>query len=293
MNRKKNKKKKFSALKTMLLIIAICIALYWVFFALLGIFTNHGKEIIVPNVEGKLFSEVQNSLEKEGYSLEVDSSYNPNMQALEVMDQLPKGGKSVKKGRTLFLTINKITAPEIIMPDLVNLSYRSAEMVLKNNKLILGDTIIKPDLANGAVIEMLYQGKRIPPNARIKQGEIVDLVIGGGLAEMAFDVPDVLGFKYDELIHLLSGYSLHASISFKDDSGNEVKDIDTFSAIVVAQSPKPLNENGEANKIRENQAIHIIMKAEPQEQNSFWNRRKRENKMEEEEPEYKYQYENN
>lgn len=293
MTSKINKKRKFSALKTILLIIAICTALYWIFFALLGIFTNHGKEITVPSIEGKIFTEIQNSLEKDGYRLEVDSSYNPNLRALEVMDQLPKAGKSVKKGRTLFLTINKITAPEIIMPDLVNLSYRSAEMVLKNNKLILGDTIIKPDLANGAVIEMLYQGKRIPPNARIKQGEKIDLVIGGGLAEMAFDVPDVLGFHYDELIHLLSGYSLHASINFKDEAGNEVKDIDTFSAVVVAQSPKPLNENGEPNKIRENQAIHIIMKAEPQEQGSFWKRRKNENKTEDAEKEYKYQYENN
>ncbi len=251
---KKQGRKKLGGLKTLLIIALICTAIYWVFFASLSFMTRHGKVVVVPKYVGQNFTEAKIDIEHKGYRLEVDSSYHPDFADLEILDQQPKEGQEVKKGRTLFLTINKATAPEIEMPNLVNLSFRSAEMVLTSNKLKLGDTITKPDLADGAVIEMLYKGRPIKQYDKIKQGETISLVIGGGLKEMQFEVPDLVGFTYDEVISLLSSYSLHPNISY------DGYVVDTFGVVVIGQNPKPINEDGSPNMIKENHVIHIKMK---------------------------------
>lgn len=251
---KKPTSKKMGGLKTLLIIALICIAIYWVFFASLSFLTRHGQVVEVPNYIGQDYSVVLKDIERKVFRLEVDSSYHPDIAGHEVLDQQPRAGHEVKKGRTLFLTINRSTAPEIEMPNLVNLSLRSAEMVLNSNKLKLGKTTTKPDLANGAVIEMTYKGKQIRQYDKIKQGETIDLVIGGGLDKMEFEVPDLVGFSYDEVISLLSSYLLHPNISY------DGVIVDTFGAVVVAQNPKPINSEGEPNMIRENQVIHIRMK---------------------------------
>lgn len=247
-------KRKGGVLRTLLIIMVICIAIYWLFFTSLSWITKHDKEITVPNFIGMTYEEAIVHIKQQGYRMEIDSSYQPERKGKEILDQQPREGMKVKQGRTLFLTLNKSTAPEIDMPNLVNLSYRSAEMVLNSNKLILGDTIVKPDLADGAVIEMLYRGQPIKPNAKIQQGEKIDLIIGGGLKEILFEVPDLVGFTYDEVINLLSSYSLHANISYE----GHVQD--TFRVVVIAQNPKPFDMEGIPQMIKENQVIHIRMK---------------------------------
>src|SRR5690606_2344725 len=133
------------------LMIAICIGLYMLFFASLGWLTGHGKELIVSDLMGLGAGEAVASLEKQGYDIDIDSMFDPTQQPLVVLEQQPDKGSTVKQGRTIFLILNKVSSPTIKMPNLVNLSYRSAEMMLKSNKLMLGDTVMKPDLAEGAV----------------------------------------------------------------------------------------------------------------------------------------------
>lgn len=247
-------KKKGGAIKTLLIIAIICIVIYWSFFASLSWITKHNQEINVPNFIGMNYDQAIIEINRQGYRVDIDSSYHPDRSDQEILDQQPREGMKVKKGRTLFLTLNKSSAPEIEMPNLVNLSFRSAEMVLNSNKLILGDTIVKPDLADGAVIEMLYRGQPIRGNEKIRQGEKIDLVIGGGLKEILFEVPDLVGFGYDEVVSLLSSYSLHANISYEGPIE------DTFRVVVMAQNPKPFDMDGNPQMIKENQVIHIKMR---------------------------------
>lgn len=253
-NKAIKKQRKYPLLKTLLLIIGVCVALYIGFFSSLSFVTKHNKEVSVPEYMGEDFNIVYADLKKKGFKLDIDSTYLPDREGLEVIDQQPRPNKRVKKGRTLFLTVNKTVPPEIEMPNLVNLSYRSAEMILKNNKLLLGDTIVRPDFAKGAVLEMLHEGNSISAYRKIKQGETIDLVIGGGLEDMMFDIPDLIGVNYDEAIAILSSYSLHGNITF------DKPDVDTFNTIVIGQSPKPYDENGDPNQIKENHLINLRMK---------------------------------
>src|SRR5690606_30798720 len=91
-----------------ILIALTCVVIYWVFFASLGWITGHGKEMNVSDFSGKTVAQAVTELENAGFRIEIDSTYDPNIKGQDVVDQQPKAGAKVKKGRTIFLTINKM-----------------------------------------------------------------------------------------------------------------------------------------------------------------------------------------
>jgi len=187
----------------------------------------------------------------------VDSTYEPASRPLVVLKQVPDTGSIVKEGRTVFLTVNMLTPPRIPMPNLVNLSLRSAEMLLHNNKLLLGDTIYKPDIAAGAILEQRYKGQVINPGELILQGSKIGLVIGNGLGNTEWDVPDVTGLAVDDAMTILNQYNIQTILTVQDQL-TEIRD--TSSAIIVDQDPKPLNDKGEVNRIKMGSMINLIIK---------------------------------
>jgi eukaryotic-like serine/threonine-protein kinase len=239
---------------TAVIIALICIVLYWLFFASLGWITGHGKEVKVPAIKGKSLKESIQLLENAGFDVAIDSIYSPDQKPLMVLDQQPEGGTTVKEGRTIFLIVNKQSPPSTSMPNLVNMSFRSAEMLLKSNKLILEDTIMKPDMAQGAVLSQLVNGKEIAPGTMILQGSKVSLVIGDGLGNKEINVPDLTGMTYPEAMAILSGSNLNYSAVFDGMIS------DSSTAVIYMQVPEPYNEFNEPNKIVEGDNVDIRIK---------------------------------
>src|SRR5690606_25295311 len=227
------------------LIIAICVGLYLLFFASLSWITGHGRELVVPDLVGLHADEAIEALESQGYDIDIDSMFDPNKKPLVVLEQQPDKGATVKEGRTVCLVLNNVSSPTIKMPNLVNLSFRSAEMLLKSNKLMLGDTVMKPDLAEGAVLAQLFRGKEIAAGTSIPQGSRIDLVIGDGLGKTELKVPELVGMNYLEAVALLNASNLNYTVIF--DGVNT----DTFSAKVYARLPPPYDEFQEPLRISE------------------------------------------
>ncbi len=71
--------------------------------------------------------------------------------------------------RTVYLIINRDAAPDIPMPNLLGMSFRSAEITLQQQKLKLEDTIYRPDIA-GSVLEQQYKGQPIKPGTKNTYG---------------------------------------------------------------------------------------------------------------------------
>jgi beta-lactam-binding protein with PASTA domain len=130
----------------LLVVLLLCVGLYILVFLSLGWITKHGDEGPVPNAVGRDFRLVKAEIERAGFEIEVDSSYDPTKKPLVVLSQQPDVGSVVKRGRTLFLTLNKTQPPPTAMPNLVSLSFRSAALILKSNHLVLGDTTYRPTL---------------------------------------------------------------------------------------------------------------------------------------------------
>ncbi|WP_118975424.1 PASTA domain-containing protein [Taibaiella koreensis] len=243
-----------SLVGTLVIIVLICIGIYWLFFASLGWITGHGKELTVPVLKGKNRDEALKALEAAGFEVDLDSTYSPDQKPLVVLEQQPEGGTTVKQGRTIFLIINRVNPRNTAMPNLVNMSYRSAEMLLKSNKLLLGDTIMKPDMAQGAVLSQLLNGKEIAPGTQIPQGSKISLVIGDGLGNKQINVPDLNGMTYPEAVAILSGSNLTYSAVFDGTIS------DTTTAVIYLQQPEAFNEFNEPNKIQEGDNVDIRIK---------------------------------
>ncbi len=241
----------------LLAIVALCVAMYFVFFTMLGQITGHGDEIKVPNIIGKTMKDGVLQLNKIGFDVDIDSSYDPEQKPYIILGQQPSVGEIVKPGRTIFLTINKAEPPKTPMPNLTGLSFRSAVMILKSSKLTLGDTSFKPDIAQGAILDQLFNGKTIRAGQMIPQGSRISLVIGDGLGNTEFDVPDIVGMSYAEAVAMLAASNLHFTAIASDNI------TDTANAIVYRQVPSSFNELGNSNRLREGDELGFYYKQNP------------------------------
>lgn len=244
----------------LLAIAALCIVFYFIFFAVLGIITGHGNQIKVPNIVGKTLKAGEAQLQKIGFDIQIDSAYDPTKKALMILGQQPEVGEIVKPGRTIFLTVNKAEPPKTPMPNLNGLSLRSAIMILNSSKLKLGDTSYRPDIAQGAVLDQMYNGSIIRPGQMIPQGSSISLVLGDGLGNTVFDVPDIVGLTYAEAVAMLSANNLQFTAVGTDEI------TDTASAFVYRQTPTSLNELGANNRLKEGDELGFYFKQYPTEQ---------------------------
>lgn len=241
-------------LAVILLLVAV---LYVVFFVSLGWATRHGQEIKLPNVTNRDVKIATTILENMDFDVYYDSAYDPKQKPLMVLAQMPEVNAVVKEGRTVLLTINKMEAPLTSMPNLLNLSLRSAEMVIRSNKLKLGDTTYRPDIAKGAVLEQRYRGQTVKPGEMIPQGSYISLVIGDGLGNTEFDVPDVIGIGYNEAIAILNANGLSFTAIWEGGIS------DSATAVVYMQYPKPVNEAMVHSRIKEGDIVDIRLKQNP------------------------------
>ena len=255
---KQNVKKSF--LFNLLVVLGLCVILYISFFATLHWLTKHGEEVKIPNVNGMDMNAAIATLHKMRFEVNLDSTFEPTIKPLVVLKQVPDTGSIVKEGRTVFLTINMLTPPKIPMPNVVNLSLRSAEMLLRNNKLLVGDTIYKPDIAAGAILEQRYKGQPIQPGDLVSQGSKISLVIGNGLGNTEWDVPDVTGLDVETAMITLNQYNVQPILVVAD----QLTQInDTSSAIIVNQEPRALDDRGTVNRMKMGSIITLTISQNP------------------------------
>ena len=70
-------------------------------------YTRHGEAVVVPNVKGLPMRQAENEIYKQSLkAVAIDSSYVKGMPPGAILEQNPAGGSKVKKGRTVYLTIN-------------------------------------------------------------------------------------------------------------------------------------------------------------------------------------------
>ncbi|WP_198405647.1 PASTA domain-containing protein [Chitinophaga caeni] len=249
-------KKSFIANLIAAIIFVFVLAL--LFFFSLGFLTHHGETITVPDVRGKDLKEATAILKNKGFEVEVrDSIYIDSLKPLAVWEQTPERNDVVKVNRTIYLTINKVVAPTVAMPDLEGLTYRSAEMTLKSRRLRVGDTIYKPDFATNSVLKQMLEGKIVKPGTMIPEGSRITLVLSSGKGSIENPVPDLVGLTYVEARELLAARSLILGTVLVDETV-----FDTLNAFISKQTPTPKNGLGDLNLIRAGESIDIWLSAE-------------------------------
>lgn len=233
--------------------IAIVFVLLVLFLTSLKWCTSHGTTIQIPMVKGMSFEKASALLEEKGFDVEIqDSVYFDSLPALSVTRQFPEADAVVKRNRTVYLTVNRAVPPTIEMPKLIGLSYRSAEVSLRQYGLRMGDTSYRVDFAKNSVLDQVYNGESIKPGMKIQMGSSIDLVLGTGVGGFEFAVPDLFGMPYEEAKALLQATGLSTGALMVDPDVS-----DTAAAFVYRQSPERMNEERKFNRIRQGQTIDI------------------------------------
>ncbi len=211
--------------------------LFLLIFFSLGLITGNGKTEKVPSVVGLDISTAKHNLAALGFDVVVqDSIYVDTLARTAVLRQTPDADEVVKKGRTVYLTINRVLAPQIEMPNLVGFSLQSAITYLKVLGLRMGPITLQPDKNKNVVLDQLVNGVRIAPGAKIASGTIINLYIGDGTLSVLEEVPDVVGLTVGNARSLIeSAGFVVGNIS----SGVAIQD--TASAFVIAQDPIALS----------------------------------------------------
>jgi beta-lactam-binding protein with PASTA domain len=234
----------------------LLIVLLLLFLGSLDLITHHGKTMRIPAVLGQSIDQAKKTLESQGFEIVIqDSIYNDTIPPLQVIKQFPDADNLVKVNRTVYLTINRAVAPEIDMPNLISMTFRNAEMVLRRYGLKLGDTVFRPDFARNSVLDQEYKEESIKPGTKIQQGSEITLILGNGVGT-EFIVPDLFGLSYLEARATLSQAGLIVGSVVPD---ADVRD--TLHAFVYRQNPDRFDYNKQINRIRQGQTIDIWVSA--------------------------------
>jgi beta-lactam-binding protein with PASTA domain len=241
-----------------LMALALVVFVFAVFLLSLNFLTHHGRSRTVPLVVGKTFDEAEQILDKGGFEIVIqDSLYVDTLPPLAVIKQVPESDAVVKVNRTVYLTLNRAAPPMIDMPNLIGYSFRNAEMNLSNAGLRVGDTVYKSDFAKNSVLDQLYKGAHINAGTKIQMGSAVTLVLGTGVGETYFNVPNLVGWTYGAAKARLEENGLNILVVQADPSIR-----DTSTAFIYRQDPPKFDEEGKPLRIRTGQLISVWLSLE-------------------------------
>lgn len=215
---------------------AVILILLKVVFYLLGVYTRHGESVTVPDLVEYPVSKIQMVLDNVDMTYKVtDSIYSDEVPRGVVVSQNPDAGRSVKRGRTIFLTVNSVLPEMVSMPDLEGKSKRIALPLIEIAGLKLDNLKYRPDdSCTDCVLGMEYGGKPIEAGAKIRKGEKVTLILGRQ-SNVTTIVPRVIGKTYRDALELINTQSLNVGEILMCKGCKTAED--TVAAFVSTQRP--------------------------------------------------------
>lgn len=172
-------------------------------------YTRHGESITVPKFIGLTEAKVKELCEEKGLRYEIaEKKFEASKPVNTVLSQNPDEGSKVKEGRKIYLTINDSKAPEVPLPGENEISgnppLEDFKNLLKTMGFEVGQIIIRPDIAENAVLEMQQNGRKLVPGSKLPKGSQIDLVVGdGGKGSVKVPVPDLRGLEFEQAIEAI------------------------------------------------------------------------------------------
>lgn len=219
--------------------VLVVVILLVVHFSLLSS-THHGEEIEVPDLSGMYIEEAQIVLEANELSYQiVDSTYDSSRKLGTVIQQIPIAGSHVKKHREIYLSINRKQIAKVLVPDVLDISYREARLRIESIGLKV-DSIYKESEYKDLVLDILYKDKPIAPKSQLTKGETITLVLGKGKEDGVDDynvvVPNLIGTPLSIARNIIQSQNLQLGGCISDDG---VLDTVQNIYLVYDQEPQP------------------------------------------------------
>ena len=200
----------------------------------LGLITRHNQTVTVPDFTNMTVEEAHELARAGHVGVKVtDSVFVRRLGAGVVYRQSPKAGATVKKGRSIFLTINSIVPRKVVMPNLIGYSLNEARAELNNRGLSLGKLSYTQDIATNNVLRQTVRGRNVRAGDLVVSGSDVDLTLGLSSDERPTVVPRVIGKKYVSAVDALHDRFLNVG-RVRFDSGIRTY-ADSINAVVYQQ----------------------------------------------------------
>ncbi len=163
-------------------------------FIIMPSYTNYNEGLTVPDVTKISLDEATELLDKYGLRYEVlDRRAHSAYPANYIIDQSPSPKQIVKPERKIYLTVNTATTPQTVVPEVVNMSLRNAEIQLENHGLTVGTKSYESSRFRNTILR-----QSVAPGDTVDRGTVVNLVVSDGLGSRMVTVPDITGMSLTE-----------------------------------------------------------------------------------------------
>lgn len=191
-------------------------------------------EIVLPNFVGKIYaSDIEGNSEYADLTFEITYGNVPSKQPGEVLRQTPAAGMTVKKGKTVSLTVNG-EAEQVVVEDVKGYKQQDAYDALKALNLSPKiQAVADDDTAVGYVV------KTDPAaGSTVSTGTTVTIYVSSGPSTESAVIPNIVGYQYSTAKEELEAAGFVVTAEYDDESD---KDENT----VLSVSP---NEGEKAKK---------------------------------------------
>lgn len=153
-----------------------------------------GGEVEVPDLTGKEVKEAERLLAMKGLSLkQVDGKNDPSIPKNHILSQDPGPNSRIKQNRTVRVVLS-LGPEEVTVPTLVGKPLRNAQILLRQNGLLMGRTVYihSDQVPMDSVI-----AQNPPGESKYSKKGKVDLLLSRGPFEKSYIMPDLIGKKLD------------------------------------------------------------------------------------------------
>ncbi len=201
-------------------------------------------EVIVPTFTGMIYeTEIKDNAEYADFEFEIVEGNQPSQPAGVVLNQNPQAGMTVKRGKTITLTVNGGTLEQVVVEDVTGDSQQDAYDTLEALGLSPRIQAVADDeTAVGYVV-------RTDPAAgsTVASGSSVTIFVSSGPAEEQVTVPNVVGSSLSTAESDLEANGLvRGSVSYDDES-------DQPEGTVLSSDP----EGG--TRVSEGSAVNLVV----------------------------------
>ena len=204
----------------------------------------NSDEVIVPTFTGMIYeTEIKDNAEYADFEFEIVEGNQPSQPAGVVLNQNPQAGMTVKRGKTITLTVNGGTLEQVIVEDVTGDSQQDAYDTLEALGLSPRIQAVADDeTAVGYVV-------RTDPAAgsTVASGSSITIFVSSGPAEEQVTVPNVVGSSLSTAESDLEANGLvRGSVSYDDES-------DQPEGTVLSSDP----EGG--TRVSEGSAVNLVV----------------------------------
>lgn len=166
----------------------------------------HSEETLkMPNLIGMQLDDAEKTITSLDLKLaKVNELYSEQYSNGTVINQSPRAGQVIKKGRDVFLTVSR-GREEVEVPNLVGQNVRNSRILLKNIGLDVGNITYVNDESYG--VDTIVAQSPVP-GSKVSYGKVVDLVVSRGSVDLV-KVPFLEGLNIDNAIKLLKESDLN------------------------------------------------------------------------------------